>query len=89
MGLLTVCAQHYEGLFWLVAFYPLLALMPLWARCLGGKPELALSDVIPMRESRLQQLFFIALLAALVYVGGTLPCGRFFYEGVEGFFGNT
>ena len=29
MGLLTICAQHYEGLFWLGAYYVVLALMPL------------------------------------------------------------
>jgi len=89
MGLLTVCAQHYEGLFWLAGFYPLLALMPLWARLLGGIPDLGLSDVIPMRESLVQQALFVAFLASMAYVGGTLPCGRFYYEGVEGFFGNT
>lgn len=25
----------------------------------------------------------------MFYVGGTLPCGRFYYEEVEGFFGNS
>ena len=89
MGLLTVCAQHYEGLFWLAGFYPLLALLPLWARLLGGIPDLGLSDVIPMRESLVQKSLFIFLVSSILYVGGTLPCGRFFYEGVEGFFGNT
>jgi len=29
MGLLTICAQHYEGLFWLSAYYAILAVMPL------------------------------------------------------------
>ena len=28
MGLLTVCAQHYEGLAWLGGFYVLLVFMP-------------------------------------------------------------
>ena len=28
MGLLTVCARHYEGLGWLVGFYVLLCLLP-------------------------------------------------------------
>jgi hypothetical protein len=76
-------------LFWLVGFYPVLALLPLWARLLGGIPELGLSDVLPMRESLVQQGFFVALLGSVAYVGGTLPCGRFYYEGVEGFFGNA
>jgi hypothetical protein len=25
----------------------------------------------------------------MLYVGGTLPCGRFYYENIEGFFGNS
>src|SRR4051812_44169655 len=29
MGLLTVCAQHYEGLAWLISFYALLCYLPL------------------------------------------------------------
>jgi quinol-cytochrome oxidoreductase complex cytochrome b subunit len=87
MGLLTVCAQHYEGLAWLVGFYPLLALTPLWSRLSGGAPTLA--DTIPMRSSIVQQSLFVALAASVWYVAGTLPCGRFFYEGVEGFFGNA
>jgi hypothetical protein len=36
MGLLTVCAQHYEGLFWLVSFYLLLALLPTLFRLFNG-----------------------------------------------------
>ncbi len=28
MGLLTVCAQHYEGLAWLVGFYATLSFIP-------------------------------------------------------------
>jgi len=28
MGLLTICAQHYEGLFWLGFYYLTLALLP-------------------------------------------------------------
>lgn len=26
---------------------------------------------------------------SIIYVGGTLPCGRFYYENVDGFFGNS
>lgn len=89
MGLLTVCAQHYEGLFWLVGFYPLLALAPLWSRLIGGTSVTSLADPIPMRESGTQQALYVGLLASIAYVGGTLPCGRFYYEGVEGFFGNA
>lgn len=28
MGLLTVCAKHYEGLFWLAMFYVVLTCQP-------------------------------------------------------------
>lgn len=45
-------------------------------------------DYIPMRQSRLQQTAYIVFLGSMLYCGGTLPCGRFYYEAVEGFFGN-
>jgi hypothetical protein len=41
-----------------------------------------------MRYSKLQQIFYTIFLGSIVYCGGTLPCGRFYYEAVEGFFGN-
>jgi hypothetical protein len=41
-----------------------------------------------MRHSRLQQGAYVVFLGSLLYCGGTLPCGRFYYEAVEGFFGN-
>jgi len=31
----------------------------------------------------------VGLLSSILYVGGTLPCGRFYYENIEGFFGNS
>lgn len=91
MGLLTICAQHYEGLFWLAAYYVILALMPLWARMAQPVKEWSRSfpDFIPTRESVTQQTLFVFLVASIAYVGGTLPCARFYYEGEEGFFGNT
>jgi hypothetical protein len=41
------------------------------------------------RPSPVQELLFFGLICAMVYVGGTLPCGRFYYENVDGFFGNS
>lgn len=31
----------------------------------------------------------MGLFSSMLYVGGTLPCGRFYYENIEGFFGNS
>jgi hypothetical protein len=46
-------------------------------------------DHIPMRHSRLQQFAYTLFVGSILYCGGTLPCGRFYYEAVEGFFGNV
>lgn len=91
MGLLTICAQHYEGLFWLGAYYFILAFMPLWSnfflsRDLTRDPR---SDCNPIKECYIQLFFFIIFVLSLLYVGGTLPCARFYYEEEEGFFGNA
>lgn len=90
MGLLTICAQHYEGLFWLGAYYFILALMPLWARFAQPIHKWGdiLPDHVPMRESKVQKTLFVLFLGSMFYVGGTLPCARFYYDGEEGFFGN-
>ena len=42
-----------------------------------------------MKHSPLQLTLFVGFVASITYVGGTLPAGRFYYEGVEGFFGNS
>lgn len=89
MGLLTVCAQHYEGLFWLGAFYGLLTFMPHLYRFFNGSRSWVVSaEARALRYAPLQQFFFVAFIASLLYVGGTLPCGRFYYESFEGFIGN-
>lgn len=90
MGLLTVCAQHYEGLFWLVSFYVLLAMLPAFSRAFNpGKSGRPAGDPAPVRHSMAQTVAYVAFVASITYVAGTLPCGRFYYEGVEGFFGNV
>ena len=89
MGLLTVCAQHYEGLLWFAVFYLLLCFLPGIYRLFNqDKFGAVRSDFIPMRHSKIQQAAFTVFVGSILYVGGTLPCGRFYYEGVEGFFGN-
>lgn len=90
MGLLTICAQHYEGLFWLAAYYAILATMPLLSRIAnpGRSAYKELPEFMSMTESYLQPLLYILFVGSMLYVGGTLPCARFYYEGEEGFFGN-
>ena len=91
MGLLTICAQHYEGLFWLAIYYVLLSLLPLWYRII--QPQINQTqltpDFIPMRESTTQQTLFAVFVMSILYVGGTLPCARFYYEGDDGASGNS
>jgi len=91
MGLLTVCAHHYEGLAWLIGFYALLCYTPHLYRVWNGSVALAKAkaDVNPMRQSPVQEVLYACFFGSLAYVGGTLPCGRFYYENVEGFFGNA
>ena len=31
----------------------------------------------------------MVFFGSIIYLGGTLPCGRFYYENVDGFFGNA
>jgi len=42
----------------------------------------------PLQQSAIQEVFYFGFVASILYVGGTLPCGRFYYENVDGFFGN-
>ncbi len=89
MGLLVVCAQHYEGLFWLGSFYFLLSFLPMLYRWFNNdKFGFIRIDCVPMRYSFLQQVFFIIFIGSILYCNSVLPCGRFYYEAVEGFFGN-
>ena len=68
----------------------LLALLPAISRGLNpGRRAADAPEAGPARHSYAQTAAFVAFVASLAYVGGTLPCGRFYYEGVEGFFGNT
>jgi quinol-cytochrome oxidoreductase complex cytochrome b subunit len=90
MGLLTACAQHYEGLFWLVGFYVALAALPAISRGWGSSKLGAVgAGARPTAWSRVGRAAFVTLVLTMAYVGGSLPCGRFYYEGVEGFFGNS
>lgn len=73
------------------SFYFLLNSMPHLYRLFNQNKEAhsAHTEGSSVRNSPLQQAFFLAFLMSLVYVGGTLPSGRFYYEAVEGFFGNS
>ena len=42
-----------------------------------------------MRHSGLQEVLYVCFFGSILYVGGTLPCGRFYYENIDGFFGNA
>jgi len=92
MGLLTVCAQHYEGLFWLVSFYILLTILPNIYRMYNLEKNYNSNfihiDFIPLSKSYLQQICYVLFIGSIIYVASVLPCGRFYYESVEGFFGN-
>jgi hypothetical protein len=44
---------------------------------------------LPTKDSKLQKLTFLLFIMSLAYVGGTLPCARFYYADDEGFFGNS
>lgn len=91
MGLLTVCAHHYEGLAWLIGFYLILCYIPLfyrfWVKVIPG--QTGLTDTVVTRMSPAQEALFVGLVSSIFYVGGTLPCGRFYYENIDGFFGNA
>jgi hypothetical protein len=41
-----------------------------------------------MRQSWVQEVLYVGFFGSILYVGGTLPCGRFYYENIDGFFGN-
>lgn len=97
MGLLTVCAHHYEGLAWLVGFYALLCYTPhLYryfnqgsVRPVAPTPSATVGDTPITRQSYVQEILYASLFSSFLYVGATLPCGRFYYENVDGFFGNS
>jgi len=71
------------------AYYALLLFLPGIYRLFNqDKFGFVRVDHIAMRHSRLQQTAYTIFVGSVLYVGGTLPCGRFYYESVEGFFGN-
>lgn len=90
MGLLTVSASHYEGLFWLILFYVLLLLLPnIYSLYNGNKFNNLITNDMAFRFSFYHSLFFTFFFLSLMYTGSVLPCGRFYYEEEEGFFGNS
>lgn len=91
MGLLTACPRHYEGLGWLAAFFLLLCYLPhVFAFWNPQAPRTEARVESPgTRQSLVQEFLYAGFFFSLIYVGATLPCGRFYYENVEGFLGNT
>ena len=91
MGLLTACPRHYEGLGWLLAFFPLFCYLPHMFRLLN--PQAPILQPRPetqsTHQSLVQECLYASFFFSLIYVGATLPRGRFYYENVEGFLGNT
>jgi quinol-cytochrome oxidoreductase complex cytochrome b subunit len=90
MGLLTVCARHYEGLGWLICFYALLTFLPQVHRLWLATARTPLNgDTPPVPALAPAEGWFAGFVAALVFVGGTLPCGRFYYEARDGLCGQS
>lgn len=91
MGLLTACPRHYEGLGWLLAFFLLLCFLPhvfrFWNPA-SRQPQ-PRAEALNVRQSPVQEALYFSFMFSMLYVGATLPCGRFYYENVEGFLGNT
>lgn len=52
-------------------------------------PAAVLAETAPVRQSWIQEVLYVAFFGSIIYLGGTLPCGRFYYENVDGFFGNS
>lgn len=93
MGLLTVCAEHYEGLFWLVSFYLFIIFLPNIYRCLNedlyDNNKLYITNYYSTGLSTMQYYSFVIFVGCIFYVSSVLPCGRFYYEEEQGFYGNT
>jgi len=47
------------------------------------------AESTPTRQSWIQEILYACFFGSILYVGGTLPCGRFYYENMDGFFGNA
>lgn len=89
MGLLIVCASHYEGLFWLIMFYILLGFLPainnLYFSINNSEKQ---NFSISVSISLIQKFFFFIFLISVCYIASILPFGRFFYDLNDGFFGS-
>lgn len=48
-----------------------------------------MAEGTPVRQSWVQEILYACFFSSILYVGGTLPCGRFYYENIDGFFGNS
>jgi hypothetical protein len=46
-------------------------------------------DYLATGLSNMQYYSFVVFAGCIFYVSSVLPCGRFYYDGEHGFFGNT
>jgi len=86
MGMLIVCPTHYEGVFWLMFYLGLLAMLPIFYNFYNTYNKHVAS--IPMQNSLLQTTAFILFMMSLYCTASILPCGRYYYEPEGGYVGN-
>lgn len=91
MGLLTVCAKYYEGVFWLVVFYVALITQPMIYTLLLKFKVVGTKELFPSSTifSRFRLFLNVLFVMAFFYVSSVLPCGRFYYDKSHGFSGST
>ena len=86
MGMLIVCPTHYEGVFWLLFYLGLLALLPICYNLYNSYNKYV--PTIPMQNSLLQTTAFILFMMSMYCSASILPCGRYYYEPEGGYVGN-
>lgn len=91
MGLLTICAKHYEGIFWLVMFYCLILAQPFIAHGFEEYAESRGWRLFPYNPvlTKFRVVLIASFVSCCVYVNSVLPCGRFYYDVSQGFSGAT
>lgn len=86
MGLLTITPTHYEGLLWMVAWFVMLAILPMINNFYNSGVRYLPS--IPAQSSLLQTSAFILFMLSIYCAASMLPCGRYYYDPEGGYVGN-
>jgi hypothetical protein len=86
MGVLVITPTHYEGLFWVVLYFVLLAVLPIVYNFYNTYHKYI--PIAAMQNSALQTLFFLIFMLSLYCVASILPAGRYYYEPEGGYVGN-